>query len=169
MLPLFLIVPAREASEYPTLPRFSVKMEVVTSMPAIVEDWQWVVMTAIQEAALESLKGKIMVCEVIRDRAEKHFNCDGTIVSAVLSPNQFSGWNTNDRSRINAATLDLSNPRVRDTIEAYNIAFKSRSNYAMGANLYHADYMNPYPEWTKSAKVKRLTQEGHHIFYFESR
>lgn len=136
-------------------------------MPSIVEDWQWVVLTIIQEAALESLKGKTMVAEVIRDRTETKYNSDGTVPGTILRSMQFSGWNTSNIGRIAAAKLDLSHPAVVDSMTAYNIAFKERSNLAMGANLYHADYMNPYPEWVYAPNVKRLTQEGHHIFYLE--
>lgn len=138
-------------------------------MPPIVEDWQWVVMTIIQEAASEPFEGQIAVAEVIRDRAETKFNCDGTIVSAVLSPSQFSGWNTFDRNRVRVAQLDLGTDTTQLAMRAYNIAFKRRSNYAMGANLYHADWMAEYPDWTKNEKVVRLTQIGHHIFYKEER
>lgn len=138
-------------------------------MPPIVEDWQWVVMTIIQEAATESFRGKTMVAEVIRDRAENRYNSDGSIPDTILRPFQFSGWNTEDRTRIRTAKLDLSEQVVGDALKAYNLAFRGRSNYAMGANLYHADYMNPYPEWTNSPNVERLTQEGHHIFYLEHR
>lgn len=138
-------------------------------MPTIVEDWQWVVMTIIQEAALEPFQGKVMVAEVIRDRAESGFNSDGTIVGTVLKPFQFSGWNTEDKGRMTAAKFDLGDQIVSDSIKAYNEAFKKRTNHAMGANLYHADYLNPYPSWTNSPKVQRLTHFGHHIFYFEER
>lgn len=139
------------------------------TVPTIVEDWQWVVMTIIQEAAGEPFQGKVMVAEVIRDRAENRFNCDGTIISAVLSPYQFSGWNSEDKNRIRVAKLDLADDVVQDAIRAYNMAFKGRTSYARGANLYHADYMSPYPEWTTHPNVQRLTQFGHHIFYFEER
>jgi hypothetical protein len=55
------------------------------------------------------------------------------------------------------------------SIKAYNAAFKDRTDYALGANLYHADYMNPFPEWAYDPKVTKLIQEGHHIFYKEER
>lgn len=139
-------------------------------MPAIVEDWQWIIQTIIQEAASESFKGKVMVAEVIRDRTETKYNSDGTIVDTILRAKQFSGWNTEeDRLRVRVAKLDLSEQVVQDALKAYNMAFKGRTTYAMGANLYHADYMNPYPSWTTAENVVRLTQEGHHIFYKETR
>lgn len=139
------------------------------TVPNIVEDWQWIVMTIIQEAASEPLEGQVAVAEVIRDRTENKYNSDGTIVSTILTPYQFSGWNAKDPVRIYVAKLDLTDKVVTSAMKAYNIAFKNRTNYALGANLYHADWMNPYPDWTKSENVMRLTQIGHHIFYMEKR
>ena len=138
-------------------------------MPPLIEPWKLVVVTIVQEAALESLKGKIMVAEVIRDRAESKYNSDGTLIDTILRPKQFSGWNTEERARIRSLNLDITEQAVIDSIKAYEIAFKDRTNYAMGANLYHADYMNPYPQWAYATNVTRLTQEGHHIFYREDR
>lgn len=136
-------------------------------MPQVVEDWQWVVETILQEASSESFKGMIMVAEVIRDRAETKYNSDGTIIGTVLAPKQFSGWD--DYNRIRVAKMDMSDGTVGLAMKAYEMAFKGRSSYAMGANLYHADTMPVYPDWTKSPNVVRLTQEGHHIFYKETR
>jgi hypothetical protein len=111
----------------------------------------------------------IAVAEVLREREETNFNSDGTAQGTVLSPFQFSGWNTNDPNRLRAAQYALDHPIVVKAITAHRFAFERRSTLAMGANLYHADWMNPYPDWTMSSKVTRLTQIGHHIFYREKR
>lgn len=136
-------------------------------MPPVIENWQWVVETILQEASNESMKGMTMVAEVIRDRAETKFNSDGTIVGTVLAPKQFSGWD--DWNRIRVAKMDLAQDAVQKALYAYKDAFERRTSFAMGANLYHADWMPEYPEWTKAPNVVRLTQEGHHIFYKETR
>lgn len=138
-------------------------------MPPLIEPWVLVVLTILQEASSESLEGMTVVAEVIRDRSRNKFNSDGTLVGTVLADRQFSGWNANDSNRIRVAKLDLSSPVVSMAIRAYVNAFEHNTNYAMGANLYHADYMNPYPEWTKSPNVTRLGQVGHHILYKETR
>ncbi len=108
-----------------------------------------------------------MVSEVIRDRRETKYNSDGTIVGTVLASKQFSGWD--DHNRIRVAKMDLSQDAVQKALLAYKDAFERRTNYAMGANLYHADWMPEYPSWTKAPNVVRLTQEGSHIFYKETR
>lgn len=162
---LLLVTPSELASGRTIVKYPSFNIGGYCTVPNIVEDWQWVVMTIIQEAANEPFEGMVAVAEVIRNRAENKYNCDGTIVSAVLTPWQFSGWNTEDRNRIHVAKLDLGDSVVQRALNAYNVAFKRRSNYAMGANLYHADWMEKYPEWTTSPKVTRLTSIGHHIFY----
>lgn len=139
-------------------------------MPALIADWQLIVATIIQEARLESLKGMTMVAEVIRDRTRTKFNSDGTIAGTILRAKQFSGWNdSEDKVRIASVKIDLADNATQKALYAYKDAFENNTYYAMGANLYHADYMNPYPEWTKSPNVVRLTQEGHHIFYREDR
>jgi spore germination cell wall hydrolase CwlJ-like protein len=139
-------------------------------MPPLIEPWKFVVVTIAQEALLEPYIGKVAVAEVIRDRTESGFHSDGTLVGTVLAPKQFSGWNDEEWVlRIRMAAIDITDSRIVDCIRAYEEAFFKRTNYAMGANLYHADYMNPYPSWTKSLKVKRLTQIEHHIFYKEER
>jgi hypothetical protein len=43
-------------------------------MPTLIEDWKLVVATIIQEAAYESIRGKVMVAEVIRNRTENRYN-----------------------------------------------------------------------------------------------
>lgn len=138
-------------------------------MPPIVEDWKWVVLTIAQEASSEPIDGKIAVAEVIRERMENKYNSDGTLVGTVLSPYQFSGWNSGDRNRIRVAQMDMTHPSMVDCIKAYEEAFQKRTNLARGANLYHADWMVPFPEWTKSPKVTRLVSIGRHIFYKEER
>lgn len=136
-------------------------------MPPIVEPWMITVLTILQEASSESLEGMTAVAEVIRDRTKTKFHSDGSLINTILAPSQFSGWN--DSNRIRVLGYDISDPEVTMAIKAYKNAFEHNTNYALGANLYHADWMNPYPDWTNSPKVKRLGHIGKHIFYFEER
>lgn len=138
-------------------------------MPPIIDDWQIVVPTLILEAGKEDLQGMTMVAEVIRDRTKNKYNSNGTVHNTVFRPLQFSCWNTEIKIRGDVLRLDLAHPSVQKAIYAYNDAFYNGTNFAMGANLYHADYMDPYPAWTFSSNVKRLTHHGHHIFYKEER
>lgn len=169
MCVLLLMLPSEIAQGTTVIKYPSFDIGGYCPVPSIVEDWQWVVMTIIQEAANEPFEGMVAVAEVIRDRAETKYNCDGSIISAILTPYQFSGWNTEDRSRIIVAKFDLGDSTVQRAINAYNLAFKGKTNYAHGANLYHADWMPTYPEWTNSPKVTRLVNIGRHIFYREDR
>ena len=150
-------------------PYKDIKVKEIKEMPVLIPDWKLVVLTAIQEASTEGLIGMTVVCEVIRDRAATKYNSDGTIPGTVLAPKQFSGWNTNDPNRIRSLSYDISHPAMVDAIRAYKNAFEKRTNYAMGANLYHADYMDPYPPWSKAPNVVRLGQVGTHILYLEKR
>lgn len=140
-----------------------------TCMPKLVEPWMYVVMTIAQEASSEPFEGMVGVAEVIRERAESKYNSDGSLIDTVLRPLQFSGWNTNDPNRLRVAQYELNHPAITRAITAYKTAFEEKSNYALGANLYHADWMNPYPDWTKSPKVTKLVHIGHTIFYREER
>lgn len=164
-LDVLLLTPKEIGSSVVTnYPEFRIRGECV---PPVIEDWQWTVETILQEASSETFKGMVMIAEVIRDRAETKYNSDGTIIGTVLAPKQFSGWD--DANRIRVAKMDMSDGVVGLAMKAYELAFKGRTNYAMGANLYHADWMPVYPDWTKAPNVVRLTQEGHHIFYKETR
>lgn len=138
-------------------------------MPKIIEPWQFVVETIAQEASSEPIEGMIVVAEVIRDRAATKYNSDGTIIGTVLRPSQFSGWNTNDPNRIRVANYEMDHPAIVKAIAAYRAAFEGRTNLARGANLYHADWMEVYPEWTKHPNVQRVGQVGRHILYKETR
>jgi spore germination cell wall hydrolase CwlJ-like protein len=138
-------------------------------MPRLVEDWEWVVLTIIQEASSESLDGMTGVAEVIRERAETKYNSNGSLIDTCLRANQFSGWDTNDSNRIRAAEYELDHPAVTKAITAYRRAFFSRTTLTKGANLYHADWMVKYPSWSTNPRVTRLTQIDRHIFYKEVR
>jgi spore germination cell wall hydrolase CwlJ-like protein len=135
----------------------------------LIPEWQWAVLTIAQEASSEPYTGKVAVAEVIRNRMKTRHFSDGTIQSTVLWPYQFSGWNTRDPNRTRAANYELDSTVITDCIKAFKAAFESDSNFAMGANLYHAQTMKEYPSWTRSPKVQRLVQIGNHIFYKESR
>lgn len=138
-------------------------------MPKLIPDWKWIVPTIRQEADGEPFEGKVGVAEVIRERMESGYNSDGTAAGTVLSPYQFSGWNTNDANRTRIANCDISDPLTIEAINAYKRAFEGHSVTVGRANLYHSKKMNPFPSWTLNPKVIKITEIGNHIFYRENR
>ncbi len=73
-----------------------------------------------------------------------------------LQPKQFSCWNSGDILPLLAKAK--RHPRWR---EAMVIVQSPLTNYAKGADHYHADYCNPY--WAKHMKI--TAKIGRHVFY----
>lgn len=138
-------------------------------MPKLIPDWNWAVLTIVQEASSEPFEGKVAVAEVIRNRMAARYQSDGTIVGTVLKPLQFSGWNTSDPNRIRVAKYEMTDPAVISSIQAFQEAFERNSTVARGATLYHAKTMFPYPPWSKDSRVKEVCRVGNHIFYIEEK
>jgi spore germination cell wall hydrolase CwlJ-like protein len=136
-------------------------------MPKLIPDWNWAVLTILQEASSEPFEGKVAVAEVIRNRMARRYQSDGTILGTVLRPLQFSGWNTSDPNRIRVAQYEITDPAVVDSIKAFQRAFEEKTSLTQGAVLYHAKTMIPYPPWASSPKVHKITEIGNHIFYLE--
>ena len=132
---------------------------------SLVPDWQWAVMTILQEARSQTLDGMIGVAEVIRDRTKSKFYSNGTVISTVLWPYQFSGWNTKDPNREICGKMELDNPLVIMAIRAWRIANNNFTSLTGGALFYHASSMNPFPDWATSGEVEKTTQIQDHIFY----
>lgn len=130
----------------------------------------WAVLTIDQEARGETFDGKLAVAEVIRDRARRGYQSDGTIPGTVLKPYQFSGWNTEDPNRLKsakrAAAGALEGGQLAEAVAAWNKAVTEDTKTAQGALLYHA---NPMPRGMKKpgwvGRVKFLVQIGAHAFY----
>jgi len=118
-------------------------------------DQEVVAATLIMEAGGEYDKGALeAVYEVIHNRAKKR----GTQYSdECLRRLQFSCWNG---IKVEDGIAKASkHPRWN---EAMKIASsKPKTNYAKGADHYHADYVNPY--WAK--KLQKTSTVGRHIFY----
>ena len=110
-------------------------------MKRLVPDWVWAVITIMQEAQGEPMSTKIAVAEVIFLRTKLKYMSDGTVVSTVLWPMQFSGWNAQDdtpkyRERIECAKISIDDPVVEACIDAWHIA-EGGSNTTNGALLYY--------------------------------
>lgn len=129
----------------------------------LVPEWTWAVMTILQEARSQTFDGMLGVAEVIRDRTRLKFYSDGTVISTVLFPYQFSGWNTKDQNRIICGKLELDNPKVQLAIKAWKLAIKNNTESVGGALFYHSKHMNPFPIWVNG--VVKTTVIEDHIFY----
>jgi len=132
---------------------------------SLVPEWQWAVMTILQEARSQTLDGMIGVAEVIRDRTRSKFYSNGTVISTVLWPYQFSGWNTKDPNREICGKMEMDNPLVIMAIKAWKLALNNNTNLTGGALFYHAISMNPFPTWSSSPEMEKTTQIQDHIFY----
>ena len=111
--------------------------------------------TLIMEAGGEYYEGSLeAVYEVIYNRAiEKN----QSFSEVCLAPKQFSCWNGKDI--MSAVEKASQHPRWN---EAMKIAYEDpKTNYTMGADHYHADYVRPY--WADS--LTRTVKIGLHIFY----
>jgi len=111
--------------------------------------------TLIMEAGGEYHEGSLdAVYEVIYNRAIKK---NQSFSEVCLAPKQFSCWNGKDI--MSAVEKASQHPRWN---EAMKIAYEDpKTNYTMGADHYHADYIRPY--WADS--LTPTVKIGLHIFY----
>jgi spore germination cell wall hydrolase CwlJ-like protein len=111
--------------------------------------------TLIMEAGGEYDEGSLeAVYEVIYNRAIKK---NQSFSEVCLARKQFSCWNGKDI--MSAVEKASQHPRWN---EAMKIAYEDpKTNYTMGADHYHADYVRPY--WADS--LTRTVKIGLHIFY----
>jgi len=143
---------------------------VITIETLILPDL-FAVSTIIAEAGNQPLNGMIAVAEVIRERARRRYNSDGSIIGTLLHPYQFSCWNHDLNSRrlmirsINSLALlnPIPQPNVKLAVEAW--AKSKTTNLTNKAVLYHTQWISP--NWTKNLKVIKTVQIGDHLFYNE--
>lgn len=123
------------------------------------EDLKVVHKTLIMEAGGEGIEGMQAVANVIRTRAELR---GLTVEQVCLQRLQFSCWNKGagpvDRMvRRNRAVWD-------DALTAWQLS--GIEDVTKGADLYHADYVKPRWDWSKTVRTVKV---GQHIFYREVR
>ena len=140
-------------------------MPVIDNPCELVHPDIWAILTILQESRNQTFDGMLGVAEVIRNRTKSKFYSDGSIISTILMPKQFSGWNTNDPNRIICGKLKTDNEHVILATKAWKIANENNTDLTSGAFFYHAKTMKVYPEWSKSPKIARTTIIGDHIFY----
>ena len=132
---------------------------VVACDMRFVDDSTWAILTIYGEARGESCEGKVAVGEVIRNRAQHHYNCDGTIAGACLAPKQFSAWNGNDPNRMLMARCDSDD--AKECIRAWAMV-QGGSEMTKGALLYvNLDVVTPW--WVE--RCRQTVKIGHHTFF----
>lgn len=119
-----------------------------------------------QEARGESYEGKLAVAQVIRNRMKRKYTSDGTVAGTVLHPYQFSGWNTDGKSRVASVAVDTQSVEYKDSLTAWSQSSGILSVF-FPAVLYHAKDMTDYPYWATAEGVKKIAVIGNHIFYDE--
>lgn len=127
----------------------------------IVADDVWASMTIWLEARGETYEGKLALAEVILNRRNAGHWGD-TIAEVVLSPSQFSCWNTNGNRR-SVAVLQNDEAQYQDCVRAWQAA-RAGSKTVHGATMYY----NPAgvlqrPAWAKQELL--LAVIGNHRFY----
>lgn len=127
----------------------------------LIPDTALAAITIWQEARGEPYEGKLAVAEVIRNRMRERYASDGTVAGTVLRPRQFSGWNSEDVSRIPSLKIDDGDPIVAECIRAWKEATEKNTHIAKRALLYYAPAL-ALPGWAKgSLEVARI---GRHVF-----
>ncbi len=128
----------------------------------LVPDEILAVITIVQEAASEPYEGQLAVAEVIRRRAERHFQSDGTIAGTVLHSYAFSGWNTKpDFLRIRTVQLQDTDKVVEEATRAWRESVGS--NVVPEAVFYYRPLPGISPAWAIPDKF--VATIGHHIFF----
>jgi spore germination cell wall hydrolase CwlJ-like protein len=126
-----------------------------------ISDDLWGILCVFAEARGEPYDGQIAVANVIRNRTKRRFFSNGTIVSTVCAPHQFSWMNTGDAQRTRCLAASWDDPGFRLAAKAW---FESEHRSEVGAAThYHADYVQPY--WARVAGMRYVKRIGRHLFY----
>jgi len=131
------------------------------SLGRVISDDVWGILCIFAEACGEPYEGQVAVGSIIRNRTKLRFYSQGTVVSTVLSPYQFSWTNTADAQRTRVLSAMWEDPAWRVASRAW---FESEHSAPVGEALwYHADYV--HPEWSKAQGMELVKRIGRHLFY----
>ena len=131
----------------------------------IIPEYVWGAMTVAQEAIGEPYPGKVAVAEEILYRTRMRRYSDGTVMSTVLFPYQYSGWNTKDQARINISKKEWTDPRMQECLKAWQEAL-SGSNYSKQATHHlNPKVLDKLPDWM--GKLPQVAAIGNHLFFKE--
>lgn len=115
------------------------------------------VLTLLAEAGGEGFDGMVAVGNVIRNRAAKR---GLTVDEVCLQHLQFSCWN--DKGLTVYRYAGRNRAIWQDALTAWQVS--GTEDITGGADLYHADYVKPNWNWSKTVKTVKV---GKHIFYRE--
>jgi len=132
-------------------------------MLKLIDEDSLAICTIWQEAEGEPFIAKVGIGEVIRERARRKYNCDGSIAGAVARRFQFSAWNDDlmDNERLVASLkIDLSDQIVQECLKAW---YQSQNTvYARKAVLFVNKDISQ-PAWATTDRF--LVKMGKLSFY----
>jgi len=121
----------------------------------------WGALCIFAEARSEPYEGQVAVGNVVRNRAERKFYSDGTVVSTVLRPYQFSWANTDDAQRTRVFRVVREDPAWKVAVQAWD---ESEHTRPVGdALFYHADFVSP--DWARAEGIEFVRRIGRHLFF----
>lgn len=119
-----------------------------------------VIETIILESVSEGLEGMIAVAEVIRNRTNDPRWPD-SYTAVVYQPWQFSCWNEDAEDwRVKRYNREATPQMIQRAMRAWHES--QWTSLTKGATLYHADYVTPNWDWSKTERIVKI---GKHIFY----
>ncbi len=115
-----------------------------------------------REARGESLRGKQLVADVIRNRMNDP-RWPGTYPAVILQPRQFSAFNLGDPNSVKFP--ESTDPTWHDCLSVTDAlladALLADAPSLTTANSYHVEGL--FPVWADRDKI--VAHEGHHVFY----
>lgn len=110
-----------------------------------------------REARGESLRGKQLVADVIRNRVNDH-RWPHSYRDVVLQPKQFSAFNLGDPNAVKFPSAE--DPAWLDSL-AVTDAVLADATKLTDANHYKT--IDSFAAWADASKI--VATEGHHVFY----
>lgn len=116
--------------------------------------------TVWMEARGEPLDGQAGVAHVLYNRL-KDGRWGKTMTAVCLSPNQFSGWNTDDPNR--AAMSQLTEDALATMLSMIQYAQVGFDPVKGATHYYNPKIITKPPAWVKGATL--VGQFGNHLFF----
>lgn len=134
-------------------------------VPLVRGDIDVLARTLYGEARGEDVKGMQAVAWVVVNRVRKGPpRFQGTVGGVVKAPHQFSCWNQSDPNAKLCASISEKDPLFALALyAAAGVLSGEVRDPTGGADHYHADWMRPFPGWTRS--MTKTAVIGNHIFY----
>lgn len=130
----------------------------------VIPDDVWGILCVFAEARGEDYEGQVAVANVIRNRTERKFFSNGSVVSTVTTPHQFSWMNTGDAQRVRCLSASWDEAAMKIAAKAW---FEAAQRSEVGdALFYHTEHVQPY--WAKAHGIEFVKRIGAHLFYRES-